>query len=97
MRLAAIICLLLASLMVGCAGSDAGSQAVASSSTPEQDAERVLAIAEDLEKQGDHKKAFAAYHQIIRNFPGTPSGKKAIERVKRAQRDAMRKPRTTKR
>jgi hypothetical protein len=94
MRSIAILCLFLSSFMTGCAGPDSPSVPV-SAATPEQEAHRVLAIAQDLEKQGETKKAFAAYHQIIRNFPATPSGKKAIERVKKEQEEAVRKPRTT--
>jgi hypothetical protein len=96
MRPIAIACLFLSSLVTSCAGSNAGSQAPpVSAVTPGQEADRVLAIAQDLEKQGDTKKAFAAYHQIIRNFPDTPSGRKAVERIRQAQRDATRKPRPT--
>jgi hypothetical protein len=94
MRLLACVSMLLASLMIGCGGSDSGTPLAVSGATPEQEADRVLAIARDMEKQGENKKAFAAYHQIIRNFPGTPSGKAAIDRVRKAQREAMRKPRS---
>jgi TolA-binding protein len=52
---------------------------------PEEEADRVLAIAADLEKQGKTRQAFAAYHQVITNFPGTPSSKLAAARVKNAQ------------
>ena len=95
MRPTAILCFFLSSLIAGCEGSGTQSPPV-SAARPEQEADRVLAIAQNLETQGDTKKAFAAYHQIIRNFPGTPSGKKAIERVKKAQREAMQKPKRTK-
>jgi hypothetical protein len=94
MRAIAAVCIVLSALVAGCGGASSPAP-TASAATPEQDADRVLAIAQDLEKQGDTKKAFAAYHQMIRNFPGTPSGRKAIERVKKAQRESMRKPRTT--
>ena len=95
MRPIAIVCFFLSSLMTGCQESNSGSQASPSSAaTPEQEADRVLAIAQDLETHGDTKEAFAAYHQIIRHFPGI-SGRKAIERIRKAQRESMRKPRTT--
>ncbi len=93
MRSIALVSIFLASFIIGCGGSGSGTPLAVSAATPEQEADRVLAIAQDLEKQGEHKKAFAAYHQIIRNFPGTPSGKKAIERVKKAQLEAMGKRR----
>ncbi len=94
MRAIAIVGLFLFSVMTGCAGS--GSQAPpVSAATPEQEADRILAIAQDLEKQGNTKKAFAAYHQIIRNFPDTRSARKAVERIGQARRDATRKPRPT--
>ncbi len=96
MRPIAMGCLFLSSVMTGCAGSNAGSQPpTASAVTPEQEADHVLAIAQDLEQQGDTRKAFAAYHQIIRHFPDTPSGRKAVERIRKAQGEAMRKPRRT--
>ena len=43
------------------------------------------ALAQSLEKEGDTKKAFSAYHQIIRNFPATPSGTKAAARIKKCK------------
>jgi TolA-binding protein len=94
MRLIAILCLFLVSLMTGCEG--AGSQAPpVSAAKSKLEADRVLAIAHELEEKGETKKAFAAYHQIVRNFPETPSGRKALERITKAQREASRKPRTT--
>ena len=66
----------------GCGPSQTRSVAMVN---PEQEADRVLAIAADLEKQGKTKQAFAAYHQVITNFPGTPSGQLAVARVKKAQ------------
>ncbi len=92
MRPIAIVCLVLPLLITGCTGSQAPP---VSAATSEQDADRVLAIAQDLEKQGDTKRAFAAYHQIIRIFPDTPSGRKAVVLIRKAQGEAMRKPRKT--
>ena len=69
-------------LAYGCGPSQTPSIAMVN---PEQEADRVLAIAADLEKQGKTKQAFAAYHQVITNFPGTPSGKLALAKVKKAQ------------
>ncbi len=69
-------------LAYGCGTSRTPSVAVVN---PEHEADRVIAIAADLEKQGKTKQAFAAYHQVITNFPGTPSGKLAVARVKKAQ------------
>ena len=95
MRIIAVFCLCVCSFVIGCARSDSEMAAVASA-TPEQEAERILAIAQDLEKEGKTQRAFAAYHQIIRNFPTTPSGKDAIERVKKAQKASVGKVQGTK-
>ncbi len=78
-------------LCAGCGGSGSQVQPTVVGS-PEQEAARVFALAQSLEKEGDTKKAFSAYHQIIRNFPATSSGTKAAARIKKAQADAMRKP-----
>jgi hypothetical protein len=69
-------------LAYGCGPSHTPSVAMVN---PAQEADRVLAIAADLEKQGKTKQAFAAYRQVVTNFPGTPSGKLALAIVKKAQ------------
>jgi hypothetical protein len=56
--------------------------------SPAQAATRVFAVAEGLEKEHKSKQAFSAYHQVARHFPDTPEGKKAVERIHRAQRQA---------
>jgi hypothetical protein len=81
--------------VVGTEGCGSSQSPPVSAAASEQEADRVLAIAQTLERQGDTKEAFAAYHQIIRNYPGTPSGKIAIERVKKAQSAAGPKPKNT--
>jgi outer membrane protein assembly factor BamD (BamD/ComL family) len=69
-------------LACGCGPSRAPAAAIVN---PEEEADRVLAIAADLEKQGKTRQAFAAYHQVITNFPGTPAAKVAAARVRKAQ------------
>jgi TolA-binding protein len=97
MRQIAVVALTISWLSAGCGGWGSGSQAPAVVvGSPEQDAARVFALALSLEKEGETKKAFAAYHQIVRNFPETPAGKKAAERIRKAQGEAMRKPRSKK-
>jgi hypothetical protein len=59
---------------------------------PEQAAARVFAVAERLEKEKKNGRAFAAYHQLARQFPETPEGKKSVERIRRAQIAARRMP-----
>jgi outer membrane protein assembly factor BamD (BamD/ComL family) len=81
--------------LIGCARSDIDAPAIAGA-TPEQEAERIFAIAQDMENEGKTQRAFAAYHQVIRNFPTTPAGKKAIERVNKAQKASGRKAQGTK-
>jgi hypothetical protein len=83
-------------LLTGSAGCGSSHAPPVPATTPEQEADRILAIAQDMERRGDTKQAFAAYHQIIRLFPGTSSGKTAIERIKRAQNATKLKSRKTK-
>ena len=97
MRQVALAGLLILLTIDGCGWSDSGPLPATSGATPEEEAARVFAIAQDLEDQGEHKKAFAAYHQLFRNFPSTDAGKKAIARVKKAQSDSLRKTKSKKR
>ena len=60
--------------------------------SPSETALRALAPAQGLEKEGRTREAFAAYHQIVRQFADTPAGKNAAARIVKAQRDATRKP-----
>ena len=83
-------------LLTGSEGCGSSQAPPFSAVNPEEEADRVLAIAQDMERQGNTKQAFAAYHQIILNFPDTTSGRKAISRVKKAQRATMLKPGKTK-
>ena len=56
-----------------------------------QDAARVLAVAQDLERGRKTKQAIAAYQQVVLHFPDTPEAKKAQEQITEAQRAATRK------
>jgi hypothetical protein len=55
----------------------------------------VFAIAEERERAKNAKKAFAAYHQVATQFPETAEGRKAADRIRRAQRTAMLKRSTS--
>jgi hypothetical protein len=96
MRPVPIAWFFLSLVLTGSEGCGSSHAPPVSAATPEVEADRVLAIAQDMERQGNTKQAFAAYHQIIRNFPDTSSGKKAISRVKKAQSATRLKPGKTK-
>jgi TolA-binding protein len=53
----------------------------------------VLAVAQDLEKGQKIKNAIAAYHQIVRYYPGTPEAARAAERIHQLQSAALRRTR----
>jgi hypothetical protein len=58
MRRIAVVCLSLSSPLTGCRRPQVPP---VPTETPAQEADRVLAIAQDLEKQGETRRAFAAY------------------------------------
>ncbi len=76
--------LVAASLCLGLSASGCGRAEPAlqvAGETPEEAAARVFAKAQSLEKEQKTKEAFAAYHQIVRQFPATPHGKQAAARI----------------
>jgi hypothetical protein len=81
-----IIGLMLSGMSSGCGKS--------SQKTAEASPATVLGLAQDLEKDHKIKNAIAAYHQIMRYYPGTPEAASAAERIKQLQSAALRKPRT---
>jgi hypothetical protein len=86
LRLMAILSLgLFSSMACGCGRSD---------QAPRQplpaDAARVLALAQDLEKEGKTKQAFAAYRQVVDHFPDTSQGRAAARRISQAQQQRIR-------
>jgi hypothetical protein len=83
-RFIAKFSLCLSLIAIGCGRSEPAPR-----ETPEQAADRVFVLAQDLEKEHKTKEAFAAYRQIIRLYPGTPGGKKAADRVAQAQKSAI--------
>ena len=38
--------------------------------------------------EGQTRQAYSAYHQVARNFPDTPQGRKADELIRQAQKQA---------
>lgn len=76
------------SVSTGCGGNISSHNAA---ETPAEEATRVFAIAEKLERENKSKEAFNAYRQVTDHFPGTPEAKKASERINKAQRSAGRK------
>jgi hypothetical protein len=84
MRITAILALSVSMLVMAC--SRPGTATPRGAGPPEQEASRILGLARDLEKGGQMKKAFAAYHLIVRKFPETPAGKEAAEHIREAQR-----------
>lgn len=74
----------------GCGGASTQTSATAMES-PEQASERILARARALEQEHKTREAFAAYHQLTRNYAATPAGKQALARVAQAQKDALRR------
>jgi len=86
MRSIARFSLCLSLIATGC-----GRSGPAPRETPEQAAARVFDLAQNLEKEHKTKEAFAAYHQVVRHYPATAGGKKAAERIARAQKAAVRR------
>jgi outer membrane protein assembly factor BamD (BamD/ComL family) len=78
-------------LIAGCNRSS--SQSPASSESPQEQAARVFSLAQKLEAEGDTKKAYSAYHQLIRNFPTSPYATQANAQIKRAQANSLRNAR----
>ncbi len=74
--------ILATALSTGCAPT--GSPAAAP-------AARVLILAQDLENTHQTKNAIAAYHQIIRYYPGTPEASRAADRIRQMQTAALKK------
>ncbi len=79
-----MVCLLVA----GCGGA---TSQPASAETPEQQAERVFLLAQDFLAKGQTQKAYAAFHQLIKNFPTSPYAIKANAQLTKAREDAGRK------
>ena len=48
------------------------------------------ALAQDLEKEGKTKQAFAAYRQVVDYFPDTSEGRNAARRISQAQHERIR-------
>ncbi|MDR3638979.1 MAG: hypothetical protein P4L84_34560 [Isosphaeraceae bacterium] len=92
MRLRAVGLPYLAALALGCGAAEPAIQHPGES--PAQAAARVFTVAEGLEKEHKTKQAFAAYRQLARQFPDTPEGKQAADRIRRAQGQAAKKSRT---
>jgi hypothetical protein len=85
-----IATLILASILSG-VSSGCGKAGQASLETPGASPARVLGLARDLEKGRKIKDAIAAYHQIVRHYPGTPEAAKAAGQIKQIQSAALRK------
>lgn len=83
----------LALIVSGC--GNAPTQAPATESSG-QVSERILARAESFEREHKTKEAFAAYHQLARNYAETAAGKKAVARIAQAQKEAIRRSATRK-
>lgn len=83
MRMFPVTCLALA---LGC-GEPGPTPVEAPLSAEKQEAEasRVFGLAQQLEKDRKPQDAIASYRHITRNFPNTPHGKKATERLKKIQ------------
>ena len=81
--------MLLSILALGCGAPQTAGEPLPES--PAEAAPRVLAAAEELEREHKSRQAFAAYHQILQRYPGTPESKTAADRIRRArQQSAMR-------
>lgn len=91
MRIPAILALSVSMSLTACGRS--GTATPREPGPPEQEASRILGLARDLEKGGETKKAFAAYHLIVRRFPETPAGKEAAAHIREAQRKTVQRPR----
>jgi hypothetical protein len=87
------ISIALSALVHGCARS---SSAPMPFESPEQRAARVFALAQELEADGQTRKAYAAYHQIIKHFPTSPSAIRANARLTTTQATALRRSRNSK-
>jgi Flp pilus assembly protein TadD len=83
-----LIAVNVAAVAVGCSGP---AETSTRSETPEQQAARVFALAEELESQGQTKKAYAAYHLLIKKFPTSPEAARANAHIKKVQAAAGRK------
>jgi hypothetical protein len=71
---------------LGCGGSGPASPGPAA--PPAEAAARAFGVAQGLEREHKTKQAFAAYHQVARQFPETAEGKKAAARIRQAQKAA---------
>ena len=92
MRLRAVVLPYLGALALGCGPAEPVSPIPGE--PPAQAAARVFAVAERLAKEHKTKQAFAAYHQLARQFPDTPEGRQAADRIRRAQGQATKKGRS---
>jgi hypothetical protein len=77
---------LMLTMAIGCGSSEGPAQ-----QPPEAEAARVFKLAQDLEQEGQTRKAFAGYHQIVRLYPDTAEGRSAARRIGQAQQESLRK------
>ena len=84
-HLASALAACLIALAAGCGRPTAAVE------SPGEVAPRVFAVAERLEREGKTRQAFAAYRQVVQQFPNSPEARQATDRLLRSQRTAIRK------